>query len=131
MDIFNTFATNTELEEAGVEIKIGPDAYITVARAGNRKYAKLLSTLFEENRTLLETGTKEADEYSDQLMVQVIAETILLGWKGLKYKDKILKHSVENAVTLLKVKDFRKLVMDHAQKIEHFKAGKESAAIKN
>lgn len=131
MDIFNTFATNADLEEAGVEVKIGPEAYITVARAGNRKYSKLLGTLFEENKQLLETGTIEADDYSDTLMIEVIAETILLGWRGLEYQGKKMKYSVDNAKLMLGHRDFRQLVNDHSRKIEHFKSGVETTVLKN
>jgi len=132
MDIFKAFATNLTAEEEGVEIKIGPDAYITVARAGNKKYSKKLTTLFDENKQLLETGTQEADDMSDELMIDVIATTILLGWRGLDFKGKEdLPYSVEHAKEMLAVKDFRKLVMEHAMKVEHFKAGVEDGVLKN
>lgn len=131
MDVFEVFATNTKKEEEGVEVKIGPDSYITVARNNNRHYVKLLSTMFEENRQLLESGTEEGDKANQALMAEVIAKTILLGWRGLEYQGQPIEYSLENAKMLLQHHEFLELVMKHARRAELFRATIEDSALKN
>lgn len=130
MDIFASFGTDSKLEEEGTWVSLGGNAKILVGRAGNKKYGRLLSTLVEKNQTLLDTKTDEADEVSDAIMIDVMANSILLGWEGLSFKGEVLPYSVDNAKTLLAVKDFRVLVAGHAKNVSNFRAAAESATSK-
>jgi len=130
MDIFKTFATDTTKETDGIWVDIG-DAQFLVARAGNQKYAKKLSKLFERNQKLLERKDAAADKLSEKLMVEVLAETILLDWKNVQYEGKDLAYSRESAEMLLNIKDFRKQIMQLSDDFNAYKMVQEDDQEKN
>lgn len=131
-DVFEKFATDETKEECGAVVSLGEGVSITVARVNNSNFLKLVQEeadrVAEKSIALSEA---EAEALDKDTMLQVLAKTVLLGWKGVAYKGKVLKYSVDNATMLLKHKDFRKLVMEHADKFEHFKAQWEAADEKN
>jgi hypothetical protein len=124
MDIFKEYATDENLEVEGTWFEVG-DAKLLIARLGNKKYARKLSKLYERNRKLLDRKDDAADALSDKIMIEVLAETILLGWQGLEFQGKAFPYSKENAMKALEIKDFRKSVMDLAGDESEFKAVKE------
>jgi len=130
MDIFKSFATDEKLEQEGTWISLGGDAKILVARAGNKKYGRLLSSAVEKNQVALDLKTEEADDLSDEIMVDVLANSILVGWEGLSFKGEALAYSVENAKTLLSVKDFRLAVSNHSRNIENYRVAAETVTTK-
>lgn len=125
LDIFAQFATDETLENNGTWFDIGGDARILVGRAGNRKYGKTLTKAVERNRKTLDLGNDAADEKSEEIMISVMAESILLGWEGIKFKGEALEYSLENAKMLLAIKDFRKLVAEKADDTESFRIKQE------
>lgn len=106
LDIFEQFATDPTLENEGVWVPHGGAKFL-IARTGNSKYAKLLTSLAEKNQTLLDMKNEEADKISDEIMIEVMAKTVLLGWEGVSYKRNPLEYSPENAMMLLRHRDFR------------------------
>ncbi len=131
MDIFANYATDQKLEDEGAWVKLDLETHILVGRAGNKKYGRLLSTLVENNKAALDAKTDAADALSDSIMVDVFAESILLGWKGpMSFKGVDMPYTLDNAKTLLAVKDFRTLVSNHSKNVEHFRAAAEASATK-
>ncbi|MDI1362511.1 hypothetical protein [Methylotenera sp.] len=131
MDIFASFATDEKLEVEGTWVPLGGTAKILVARAGNKKYGRLLSAAVDKNKLALDAKTDEADALSDSIMVDVLANSVLLGWEGLSFKGtEALPYNLENAKTLLAVKDFRALVSEKARNIDNFRATAEEATAK-
>lgn len=126
LDIFAKYATDESLENNGTWREIGGGAELLVARAGNKAYAKLLTKLVEQNRKVLDLGDDVADAKSDEIMVEVLAKTVLLGWKGVQFKGKDLEHSFDNAKMLLKIKDFRRVVVGLSEEIDFFRAKEEA-----
>lgn len=122
-DVFEKFATDETKEECGVEVSLGEGVSLTIARANNANFLKFVQ---EEADRVAEKSVAlsadDAEEFDKKTMLGVLAKTVLLGWKGVAYKGKKIKYSVENAAMLLKHKDFRKLVMEHANDFEHYKA---------
>ena len=121
LDIFAQFATDETLEENGTWFPIGGGARVLVARSGNRKYAKLLTKEVERNKKALDLNDDAADKLSEEIMIGVIAETLLLGWEGVSFKGEELEYSVANAKKLLAVKDFRKAIAQFADDVSAFK----------
>ncbi|MCY1561171.1 hypothetical protein D9M68_983980 [compost metagenome] len=64
-------------------------------------------------------------------MVDAMARTLLLGWKNLGFRGQPLEYSVDNAKLLLSVKDFRELVLKHANDAETYRVVVEEEAAKN
>lgn len=127
LDIFQKYATDESLENNGTWREIGGGTELLVARTGNRAYARLLAKLYEQNRQVLDVGDEVADAKSDDIMIEVIAKTILLDWKDLSYKGKDLGYTVENAKMLLKHKDFRRQVVTLSEDQESYRAREEKA----
>ena len=121
LDIFAQFATDESLEDNGAWFEIGGGASVLVARSGNRKYAKMLTKEVERNKKVLDLNDDAADKKSEEIMIAVIAETILLGWKDVSFKGEALEYSIPNAKKLLAVKDFRKAIGQFADDVSAFK----------
>jgi len=130
LDIFAQYATDETLENNGTWFEIGSGSSILVARAGNRAYSKFLSKEVERNRKVLDLNDDASDAKSDEIMIDVMAETILLGWKTkvgdeekavVNFKKAELPYSKENAKKLLVLKDFRKLVAEKAGDTDSFR----------
>ena len=131
-DVFEKFATDETKEECGVVVSLGEGVSLTIARANNANFLKFVQ---EEADRVAEKSValsaEDAEALDKKTMLGVLAKTVLLGWKGVAYKGKVIKYSVDNAVKLLSHKDFRKLVMEHANDIEYYKAELEDADEKN
>lgn len=119
-DIFAKFATDESLETGGVWKDIGDGARLLIARAGNKEYGKQLQAAVEKHDAVLKLRNDEADKKSDEIMAEVAANTLLLGWEGVSYRGKPLEYSKANAKLVLKHKDFRQLVMDLANDREAY-----------
>lgn len=121
LDLFQEFATDTDAEVNGVKVPFKGVTFL-IARAGNKKYGKLLSELVKKNQIALDLKDDAADELSDVLMAHVLAKTILVGWEGdLSYKGEALPYSVENAKKVLAHADFRAQVSRWADDREAFR----------
>ena len=132
LDVFAVYATDEQKEVDGVEVSIGGGATITVARAENPKFYKAILAESELHAETLKSLPKEEAEKLDRdILSRVLAETILLNFKGLSYKGKALKYSRDNAAMLLGHMDFRKMVMGHANTRANFAARTEATDAKN
>ncbi len=128
MDIFSTFATDEVAESEGRWFPLSKKAKVLVVRTGNPNYIKSLRQRMKDNQIDPEDNSDENEKLVTSLVVETMAETILLGWKGLEYKGKALEYSKENAVTLLEVKDFRKRIGNIADSAESFRLKDEEEA---
>lgn len=127
-DIFEAFATDEHLENTGVKFPLGKGASLTIARSDNRAYAKALTKAIETHRDALAGDDDSVAQLSDEIMINVMANTILLGWSNLTYKgEPVGDYSVEKAKKLLAVKDFRKLVASKADQMGAYKVKSEVA----
>lgn len=132
VDIFSVFAVDEKAEQEGRWVEYGGGVSFLVARAGNSKYNRLLSSQYKRNKVALEAKGEAAEALSDSLMVEVMSKTILLGWKGeIKLKGEALEYSVDNAKKLLAVKDFRRYITTLSEDFESFKAEQEADEAKN
>lgn len=132
LDIYKVYATDEVKEVQGAEVQLGGGASITVARLGNPEYVRVLLAESEKHDAALSSLPKpEAEKLDTEILSKVLAETILLDFKGLGFKGKPLKYSKENALVLLAVKDFRTRVIAEAQKLENFRVAYEEVSAKN
>jgi hypothetical protein len=120
MDILSSFATDEKLETEGKVFPLSKAASIKVARSGNAKYVALLRKKLDEAQLDLATGD-EANELAEGVLIDVMAETILLGWVGIQEGGVDVPYSVGKAKQYLAVKDFRKKVSALADNFEAFK----------
>lgn len=127
MDIFDTYATDEKAEVEGRWLTLSKTAKVKIARSGNEAYTAALRKKLEENQIDLMAGDSASEAAAEEMLAEVQAETILVGWEGLKFKGAVMPYSVANARKLLAVKDFRKKVMAFADSFEAFKAKAEVA----
>lgn len=139
MSLYNTFKTDRNLETSGVWLNYGPnskggDQRIKVARAGgaNKSFQKALTTKMRPFRRQLETGTMDV-AVADTLMLDVYAETVVLGWENIEDQDgNELPFSVENVKQLFAdLPDLAADVRSQAQEIAIFRADIAEASAKN
>lgn len=145
MDIFAQFATDPKLELEGVWTEIGPRSdendpltapAILVARNGNRRYGRILSGLYESNKSILEGKNEAADARAEQITIQAMSQALLLDWRNLEFRGELMTYGneagrIETAKKLLAVKDFRDLVMKTASDFNKYKVAQEQAEAKN
>jgi predicted glycosyl hydrolase (DUF1957 family) len=130
LDIFNTYATDEIAETQGAWQKIGGGEFL-IARANNRRFARALSTAVERNQAALQGRSDEADQLSDELMIEVLTDTILLDWKNVTYKGEAFPYTRENARLALQHRDFRREVVRLAEGIDAYRAKVEGEQVKN
>lgn len=130
MDIYSAFATDEAKESEGAVVFLtdGEDAskdpWIRVARMDNPAYSKKVM----ENYKKLQTAKKQqrlteeaADVMAKNLMVETLADTILVGFGNLTYQNRVMTGSREDRMQLLRLRDFANLVVTHAQNVELFR----------
>jgi len=128
IDLFSEFGTDTKAEEDGVWEEYADGVAFLIARSNNKKYARLITKAFEKNKRLLEAKNDAAEAKSEEIIVDVSARALLLGWRGdLQWKGEPMEYSLENAKTLLAVKDFRRWVFERAEDIDRYKTVKKDA----
>lgn len=137
MDIHALFAT----DESGVEIsgvwRQYGDVEFLIARAGNKKYGDLLGELVTQNKPALDAKGEEANKLSDRLLIEVMAKTILLGWrhrnpeKQVEWKGEPVAYSVSTAQEMLALKDFRRLVAGWSEDMDQYRLKKLEEQQKN
>lgn len=106
--------------EQGVEVEVGDGAFITVGRWGSHRFKQAvqkyagnkLSTIQNRMRTSRKMRGKQ-DEEAARIMAQIMAESILLDWRGIKEGGRELQYSFNEAVRILldeRYDNFRELV---------------------
>lgn len=130
-DIYELFATDEKLEINGVDIDLGGGAMMTVARAGNDNYIRRLIEELQKHEKELAEDTPEAQALDTKILIEVMAETLLLNFSGFMYKGEPLPYSRENAVKALQHKGFRRRVQFEASNINNYRRASEEADEKN
>ena len=134
IDLFAAFSTDTAKEEAGTLTPLPEcgDTKWLIARAGNKNYNRVLASLYKRNRAALEAKGDEAEAKSNELLAEVFAKTILLGWEGtIMFKGKKEAYSEGVAKQLLLLKDFRAKVEAVSQDFSSFKTVQEEEDLGN
>lgn len=132
-NFFAKFEVDEKKENEGVEVSLGGGDFITVARAGNENFNRRIIEASELHLAEIKAlPEKESRALDQKILCEVLAETVLLGFRGFTdKKGKALKYSVEKATELLGHKEFRKRVMAEAANIENYRAELEQADVKN
>lgn len=120
MDILSSYTTDEKLENEGKVFPLSKDSSLLVARSGNTKYVAMLRKQMQEAQLDLASGD-EADQLAEAILIDVMAKTLLLGWKGLTEGGVEVTYSVDKAKEYLRIKDFRRKVSGFADNFEAFK----------
>ncbi|HWM89404.1 MAG TPA: hypothetical protein VN493_01410 [Thermoanaerobaculia bacterium] len=122
MDI-SKFQTNKSAEEEGIWVDVdGNGTKVKVARINNARYKKFFQKITKPYKRQIRNGTL-AEELAEKLLVDALANTILLDWKGFTKGGEDFPYSVDNARSFLQESaDFRDFVSDAANEMENFRA---------
>lgn len=131
MDISKNFVTNEKAEVEGREISLGEGAKVQLARWQNKKFSRMIKKQHEAHDAVLKQEGDEAEARGEQILVDVMANTVLLGWSGIEWEGKKLEYSTANAAKLLAVKDFRKVIIEHCSNFNNYLASREEEFAKN
>lgn len=131
MDIAKRFGTNPQLEQEGVWVDLGDGARVRIARRDTVRYRETLRKESAPYRQVARAGLL-SDETSNQILVKVLARTVLLDWEGITEDGQPVPYSYENAVRLLTTyRDFLEFVTTASGEAEAFKAESDRADLKN
>jgi hypothetical protein len=119
------YAQNLTAAKDGVEIDLGEGLFIRVARSNNEKYNDYLKKALKPYERQLRMK-QLPDATFEKIYNQAIAETVILGWKGLEDADgKDIPYSKEKVVELLAdpvYSDFKELLLGLASEQAVFAA---------
>lgn len=130
IDLFAEFATDKSAEQDGVWEPYAGDIEFLIAREGNPAYNRMITALVRKHKRLLDSKTEAADAKSEELMIETLAKTILLGWRGtFLWKGKPMgDYTVEKAKEMLAVKDFKAWVTSVAADQARYKVQEDQEA---
>ncbi len=100
---YEMFATDSALEKNGIALDYGEAGTIVIARAGgsNTKFQTRFQALMRPYRMQMQNGTMD-DDVANRLMAEAFAETVVLGWSGVKGSDgEELEFTQDNVKKLL------------------------------
>jgi hypothetical protein len=127
---FNSFKTNSKLENSGVWVKCG-NGEILLASKTSETYKKVIKRLLQPHETSIALGIMTEEE-SDILDRRCTAEGLILDWKGFTENGQEIVYSSDNAFRLLgEAKAFRKFVDRECASLENFREKKEEIETKN
>lgn len=121
----NQLKTDKDLATNGVEIEAAPGFFIRVARLGSSRYTEAVSR--HSRKTKIQAGDDNKD-----VLVKAVAETVLIGWRGLQDDGKDVPYSRATAERILtEYPEFLALVLEEASKLDNFRRAKEVEALGN
>lgn len=128
VDIFAEFA----VDDSGVWVPYSGNVEFLIARANNPKFRRRISYFYEKHRRLLDGKGEAAEAKSNEIMATVMAETILMGWKGkVKFQGQVMEYSQANAIKLLSQQMFREWVSKMSADEHAYKVVKDEADAEN
>lgn len=123
MDFFAEFAINQSVAKEGVFVPYSGDVEFKIAKHGTRAYRNFAAPLFQKNERVLKQKGDAAEDKATELIIAVMANVILVGWKGdLKYQGQPLgDYSVDKAKKLLAHESFRDWVDAQSKREDLYK----------
>src|SRR5690554_1250966 len=113
--------TDTDAEVSGVWVPIDDETELLIARLGNPRYRDAMARKGRPYRTAARNNTLPEDILT-KILIEAIAETVLLGWKNFKEDGVELEYSPATAKRLLEdYPDFRDLVVGLAGDAELYR----------
>lgn len=114
----NLVKADTQLEEEGVWVPLPVDKNVKfkLARLPNKRY-KALQQMLAKSNPRAKNDEKKLEEIDNRL----IAETIVVGWEGVKNGDVEFAYNRENAIKLLEhYPDVKTWIINEAASLSNF-----------
>lgn len=121
-DIFGQLATDKKKQEGGTWITPGSGWKVKVAEFANPAFKSYWEAITVPFRRQIENKTI-SDAELEELMIDAMAETILVDWDGIVVDGKKFPYSKKNAVRLMtELPKFRDIVAEESRRFENFRA---------
>lgn len=131
IDLFNDFAVDTKADD-GVWVPYRGGVDFLIAYSKNRKFKNRASYFYKKNSKMLEAGGEVAADKLTEITIQVMAEAILLDWRGpMKFQGETLPYNVTNAKRLLALEGLREWVSKASEDLATYKAVQEEEDVGN
>lgn len=141
MNLRKLFGTNKTKEQNGVWIDLAadgdpangiPNTGYCVARAGNRNFREKAQRVYAPYKAQLRNNTLD-DELSEKLTTEILAGTVLVGWRGnFNIDGERLEFSEANAIRAMTMfPDFRAQVVEDSNTRKNYIDEEDEAAAKN
>lgn len=126
-NIHSIFQTDNKLEEQGawVEVNNYTGLAIKVRRLSadvvTKGYEKIIKETFGDGK--LRSKSDLTEEQAQNIQIKHLANYVLIDWKNLVDEDtsEEIPYSVDAAISLLEIKDFREYVFQAAKERDAFK----------
>lgn len=123
-------STNEDLEVEGVWRDLPKGGAIKVGRWQNTEFSRMMRTRFKANRDLIDGDDDLSDKVSLDILIEVMACTILKDVKNMGLEGKrIEKYTPQIGEQLLRVKDFREKVKAVSEQADQYRLKKEDQAV--
>lgn len=107
MATLGELAVDEKKEVEGIWVGYELGIKVLVAKAHNPRFIERLQKLMDLNRESINEGTASKDTY-ENILKQVQAETVLLGWKNITDKDgKEIPYTPEVALEIFKARKYK------------------------
>lgn len=126
-----SLVTDTELEVEGVWRDLPKGAKVKIARWNNKEFQKMMRRNFKSNRVILEQDDDISDEVSEDILIKVMAHTVLRDLTGAAINGQEIKYTPEVGMKLLKIKDFRDKIKGLSEDMNAYQTQKENEAVKS
>ena len=131
MDLYEKYKTNEEQEVDGAWVSLSATASIKVARMGNIRYRECMR---KKSAPYRQSGIANAipPEVLEQVVREAVAETILVGWKGITTDGVDVPYSRETSLKFCTdLKDFYNVVLTAADNMETFRVNGQAVLMGN
>ncbi len=130
MEIVKQFAVDNEKAAHGVWVPISQDARLKIARTNNPNFRRVFRKLIAPYTAAIRTNSL-SDDLDEKIMVQAMAETILVDWQGITENGEPVPYTVEKAKEYLMHEPFREMVSTFSRDLELFKQAQDEETEKN
>ena len=121
-DIDKAFRLDEKRAREGAPIELAPGVLLFIARMNNPVYAERLLKFYRKNKFAIERNLIEQNQ-ADDMLCQILAETIFVGWEGFTHEGAVLADTVEQRKwALMTYPLLREKVVEESQNVANFRA---------
>lgn len=103
---FNNYSYNKELAENGRVVDLDENSSLTICRWGGTRfmacYGELMKPHGFNNQQFGKFENSVPQDEQTDILIEVVAQTILIGWTGMTDDGEEIEYSVKNAVRIFK-----------------------------
>lgn len=124
MDLQSLY-TDHDKEVAGAWVRLDEDTELKIARLYNERFLQRYNELVKPGEVLANDNTLAiSSERADNIMGTLIADSILLDWRGLTQGGEPIEYSKEKVIEIWtddRCREFRRIVMEASQNLENYR----------